>query len=401
MEAKEKDFLGEESLLRLLELIKTELSKYVKSEEGKGLSANDFTTELLEKLNSVYPWTEEDAKSIEDIVKKKSAMIGGFIPVDAPLWDSGADLNKTTVTVTDIVENNDGRHSVTFNRKEELFTDGGFEQYSGGKSIVPLNSFSKGENGWSGLDFGTPNTGIVRFAEVRTAQAPGESHSGDSYIEVWGRYTSLCKSIKLKPFTKYTLSFWQKGVATAKFNNITVAAKSYDGDVIYKNLSGAYVCNHDDARYQVLYNRGDDNLSDAIIQNTGVWQKFEIDFTTRENEYVDIFIYFGDNSWQYFFFDDFSVTEAVGEEFTASYSAGVEVPPEVAVGSVFYVERDNGRAFTRFEYASSFAIKELYKYTEELNRAAFEDLTKEIGDISSAFDELHTYAQSLIGGGEE
>ena len=55
MEAKEKDFLGEESLLRLLELIKTELSKYVKSEEGKGLSANDFTTELCNKLNDIDP----------------------------------------------------------------------------------------------------------------------------------------------------------------------------------------------------------------------------------------------------------------------------------------------------------------------------------------------------------
>ena len=51
----EKDFLGEDGLLRLLELIGTEFKKYVKSEEGKGLSTNDFTTELLNKLNSIDP----------------------------------------------------------------------------------------------------------------------------------------------------------------------------------------------------------------------------------------------------------------------------------------------------------------------------------------------------------
>ena len=344
-------------------------------------------------------WTPADVDSMESILRVKAANIGGFVPVTAPIFDSGADINKTTVTVSSVTSNDDGSHTVSFNQKEEMFDDGGFEQYHHGESIVPLNSFSKGENGWTGLNFGTYNTGILRAATV-CSYDEGESHSGRNCIEVWGRYSSLCKSIKLKPYTEYTLSFWQRGIATSQFNNISVAAKAYDGDVIYKEVNGAYWCDTENARYQVLYNRGTPNLNDAVIQNTGVWQKFEINFTTRENEYVDIFIYFGDNSWNYFYFDDFSVTEALDEEFTASYGAGIEVPPEVAPGSVFYIERDNGRVFTRFEYASSFAIKELYKYTEQLNREAFEGLVKEIGDISSALDSIIAIQEILMGGKE-
>ena len=344
-------------------------------------------------------WTQEDVNSMESILRAKAANIGGFVPVNAPLLDHLIDLNKTTVTVTGVVENADGTHTVVFNRVKNEFTDGGFEQYHSNESIVPLNSFSKGENGWTGLNFGVENSGNIRIAEVRKAQYSGDSHSGDSYIEVWGRYSSLCKSLKLKPFTDYTLSFWVKGpVPTAAINNISVMAKAYDGDVLYTSVGGAYWRDIDNSNYEKLYNGGYESIPNAVIQNANVWQECKIDFRTASNEYVDIFIYFGDNSWQYFYFDDFSVIENVEPEFAATYNAGVEVPPEVAVGSVFYVERDNGRAFTRFEYASSFAIKELYKYTEELNRAAFEDLTKEIGDISSALDELHTYAQSLIGG---
>ena len=79
-----KECLDEQGLLRLLELIKTELSKYVKSVEGKGLSTNDFTTELLNKLNDIDPeaiglpgytpqkgidyWTEEDKAEIIQLV---------------------------------------------------------------------------------------------------------------------------------------------------------------------------------------------------------------------------------------------------------------------------------------------------------------------------------------------
>ena len=365
----------------------------VKNELETKLENGEFTPK-----RGIDYYTPEDVEGFEAIIAAKASNLGGFIPISpAPMWESGANVNKTTATITSVVANGDGSHSVVFNQTREELVDGGFESYKDGESIVPLHTFSKGANGWTGLNFGIIDSqGELRFAKVHTDTSG--SHSGGNYIEVWSRWSSLCKSIKLKPFTKYNLSFWQRGVAGAKFNNITVAAKAYDGDVIYKDVGGALWCDHEDPRYQVLYNRGDDNLTDATIGETGVWQNFSIEFKTEENEYVDIFIYFGANSFQFFFFDDFSVREVLGEEFVASYAAGVSGPPEVAVGSVFYVERDNGRAFVRFDYASSIAIQQVYDYVESLSGAVYKKLEDDVGDIAAALDELHNYAESLIGG---
>lgn len=399
---KPSDYIYEEvEILSIEKVVENALIKAKESGDFKGDPGDNGDPGYTPQKGIDY-WTPEEVGSMESILRTKAANIGGFVPVNAPLIDGSTDLNKTTVTVTDVVENDDGSHTVIFNRAKNEFADGGFEQYHTNESLVPLNSFGKSESGWSGLDFGTPGAGIVRFAEVRAAQTAGESHSGHRYIEVWGRYSSLCKSLKLKPYTQYTLSFWLKGpVATAAINNISVMAKAYDGDVIYENVGGAYWRSTDASKYQELYNGSFESIPNAVIQNANIWQECKINFKTESNEYVDIFFYFGDNSWQYFYFDDFSVTENVGPEFTAAYAAGVEVPPEVAVGSVFYIERDNGRAFTRFEYASSYAIKELYKYTEQLNKTAFEDLTKEIGNISSVLDDIITLQNSLIGGESE
>lgn len=341
-------------------------------------------------------YTPDDIKDFEAIIAAKASNLGGFIPISpAPLFESGADVNNTTAKVTSVT-NNGGVHIVQFNNTPEEMVDGGFETYKNSESVVPLFSFSKGNNGWSGLNFGVENTGIARCAKVYSD--PSGSHSGVNYIEVWGRYSSLCKSLKLKPYTNYTLSFWQKGTHGSYFDNISVAAKAYDGDVIYQNVGGALRCDFNNPKYQVLYNRGTPNLSDAVIESTGVWQKFEIHFNTLSNEYVDIFIYFGDNSWQPLFFDDFSIKEDIGEEFIAVYEAGVDVPSEVAAGSVFYVERDNGRVFTRFEYASSVAIQKVYDYVESLSGAIYKKLENDVGDISTALDNITALQNSLIGG---
>ena len=79
-----KECLDEQGLLRLLELIKTELSKYVKSVEGKGLSTEDFTTELLDKLNTMVNEVETlkadmgnvDA-ALDSIITIQNSLIGG------------------------------------------------------------------------------------------------------------------------------------------------------------------------------------------------------------------------------------------------------------------------------------------------------------------------------------
>ena len=365
-------------------------TKALKEEIETKLENGEFTPK-----RGIDYYTPEDVEGFEAIIAAKAANLGGFIPISpAPLWESGANVNKTTATITSVVANGDGSHSVTFNKKSEALTDGGFENYAIGDSLVPVDSMSKGANGWTGFSFSS-NTG--RYATVTLGSSNGESHSGNAYIRVMGAWSSLCKSVKLKPYTKYNLSFWQRGVAGKKISSIVACAKAYDGDVIYRTSSGAVVCDTSSSEYQVLYNRGGDNLNDAVIQQTDVWQKFSVDFTTQDREYVDICIYFAGASTE-FCFDDFSITEVLGEEFVTSYAAGVSVPPEVAVGSVFYVERDNGRAFVRFDYASSIAIQQVYDYVESLSGAAYKKLEDDVGDIAAALDELHNYAESLIGG---
>lgn len=366
----------------------TALNNILVSEQGRVAAEEERVTAEVgrtQKFNSFY---------------NKAVAIGGFVPVDAPRWTGGANLNKTTATVTDIVENPDGSHKVIFNRKEEYFTDGGFEQSTANESLVHLNSVEKNDNGWTGLYFGEAG----RYATIRPAYN-GESLNGSSYIEVQGAWSSLCKSVKLEPHTYYTFSFWQKGTKGKFISNISVMAKANDGNVKYvRSPEGAYW--RDTEGYEDLFNVGEDNLAgsadiNAVIKEDNKWQKVEIKFKTRECEYVDIFLYFGYYSQAVFCFDDFSLTKTLNEEFTAIYDVGNDVPPEVTVGSVFYFERAvaSGQKFTRFEWASSYAIKELYKYMEQLNETAFEDLTKEIGDISSALDNIIAIQNSLIGGG--
>lgn len=47
------EYLNKEELTYLVQLIKEEFTKYVESEEGKGLSTEDFTSELKQKLENL------------------------------------------------------------------------------------------------------------------------------------------------------------------------------------------------------------------------------------------------------------------------------------------------------------------------------------------------------------
>lgn len=48
-----KEFVGENRLIQLIDLIYNEVNKYQKAVSGKGLSTEDFTTELKTKLEGI------------------------------------------------------------------------------------------------------------------------------------------------------------------------------------------------------------------------------------------------------------------------------------------------------------------------------------------------------------
>ena len=297
-------------------------------------------------------WTPEDVAAInEDIDKRvdeKSSMIGGFIPVTAPVWHSGAQLNATLVTVTGVFDNGDS-HIVAFNQKEEQFEDGNFEYYSPGEMLVEVGSRTKGPYGWTGLSYYSSSG---RYADIRMDE------DGNKYVAVKSRWSSLCKSLKLKPYTDYTLSFRCKGVAGTHFQTIRVLGKAEDGDVYYKSVSGALIADEKAPAYDLLKKATHQALNFSL-KKTDVWQTFSLKFTTTGKEYVDICIAFEATTTE-FCFDDFSVLEDLGEEFAAIYSNGRVIPSVVDVGSVFYIE-SVGDSITRFEYASSLAIANIYK----------------------------------------
>ena len=67
----DKILMDKSTLIRLLELIKSELTKYVKKEEGKNLSTEDFTTELLTKLNDIDMSKYLTAEETETLINTK------------------------------------------------------------------------------------------------------------------------------------------------------------------------------------------------------------------------------------------------------------------------------------------------------------------------------------------
>lgn len=86
--------LGNAGLQELLQLLKTEFGLYVKAEAGKGLSANDFTAELLAKLNGI----EEGANKYEHATHTAQALGLWKVQVDG----EGHVISATAVAKEDI-----------------------------------------------------------------------------------------------------------------------------------------------------------------------------------------------------------------------------------------------------------------------------------------------------------
>ena len=315
-------------------------------------------------IKGIDYWTTEDREAIEQIVVDKSSMIGGFLPVASPVWESGPKPKNTLAKITAISEAN-GKCVVTFNENKELFTDGTLESYNAGISLVPLYNASKNEYGWSGINFDGAST---RYARIESSAT---SHSGNKVLRVRSPYSSIWKSLKLKPNTAYTLSFWSKGAEGDHFSNIVVAGRATEGDVCYANSGGAFICNKNAPEYRILYDMwyhaGDVG---ERFEAANTWQKFSLNFSTCDEEYVDICIYFG-TSYGDFYFDDFSIQEVLGEVFTASYDADkVQGYDWLKVGSYFLVDCHSTH-FSRFEYASSLAIVKLYRHVAEASKTAY------------------------------
>lgn len=89
-------YFGENDLKKLILLIYAEFNKYQLAEDGKGLSQEDFTTELKEKLEGIdlelYSTTEEMNEAIEDAIKDVTG-----ISFDGP-YESYEELVATVTT---------------------------------------------------------------------------------------------------------------------------------------------------------------------------------------------------------------------------------------------------------------------------------------------------------------
>jgi hypothetical protein len=84
-----KEYFGKTDLLYFVQLISTELAKYQKAAEGKGLSANDFTDTLKSKLDGIdlsqYSTTEEMNNAISTALNSITGISfkkpeGGILP---------------------------------------------------------------------------------------------------------------------------------------------------------------------------------------------------------------------------------------------------------------------------------------------------------------------------------
>lgn len=64
MAVSKKEYLGKVDLIYIANLIKTELAKYVLAVQGKGLSTNDFTNTLKDKLDSLENYDDTELRSL-------------------------------------------------------------------------------------------------------------------------------------------------------------------------------------------------------------------------------------------------------------------------------------------------------------------------------------------------
>lgn len=111
-----RDFLGIESLYRLLELIKTELSNYVKSEKGKGLSTEDFTTELRNEVTSIKKKVDKNTTSwSRDIVYGQGKRNGAEMVMMV-----GEDPTASGVIPRFVKSTKDGKTSIVLRTNEPV-----------------------------------------------------------------------------------------------------------------------------------------------------------------------------------------------------------------------------------------------------------------------------------------
>lgn len=90
------EYFDKIDVLYIAQLVKGELDKYVKAVEGKGLSDNNFTNALLNKLNGVdtgaevnvqSDWSQTDSTK-DDYIKNKPTIpsISGLAPLNSPAF---------------------------------------------------------------------------------------------------------------------------------------------------------------------------------------------------------------------------------------------------------------------------------------------------------------------------
>lgn len=115
--AKEVEYFGKTDLLFLINLIHTEVNKYVKAVSGKQLTTEDFTTALKTKLEgidlSIYSTTEEMMAAI-------NAAIASVVGIKFKKVDSIEDLPAVGVAGTIYLVPNGGTGS---NINDEYFWD--------------------------------------------------------------------------------------------------------------------------------------------------------------------------------------------------------------------------------------------------------------------------------------
>lgn len=314
--------------------------------------------------------TAEQLKNIDVIFKKSNAEL---IPIEAPVRYSGAKLNHCISTVTSILPNKpeSGKTLVVFNGTSEKVTYGSFDN---GEKLTDGTCLTeeKSAYGWSGKGF----ENLPRYTKIVSGPSPG----GQNHLEACMPFTSITKSVTLKPFTEYTFSVWVKLPAASKLNNICIAGKKQNGNVIYTDAGGAcWIIDKNNAAYKVLMDKwfhDDDKIA------TDSWQMLSYNFNTESYPYVDISIY--NDTLDVVKFDSFSVTENFpNEEMTVVYNNSENVPDNLKVGSNVYLKR-SGIYFERFclvkdtadkaDKNSVYSKDETYKKTEVYSKEEVNNL---------------------------
>lgn len=131
-------YFGKTDLLYLITLINTEINKYVAKVSGKGLSTEDFTTDLKTKLDGIdltkYSTTDEMVAAI-------NAAVGSITGIKFETYPTISDLPTTGVNgVIYLVPNSGSGNNV----KDEYYWDDTSKQYElFGTTEIDLSDYIK------------------------------------------------------------------------------------------------------------------------------------------------------------------------------------------------------------------------------------------------------------------